>query len=184
MAAAPQNPNQAIDAMVPVTAAHVVLMALLALAALLTIWWGSVLYRRRKRAAAQVRENFEVAEAHGATTEPAATVPDAQTATLSADVPEALPATEAGPIEARPALATDLTQIKGLGPKLVVALADHGITRVEQLAALGPDEAAALDARLGDFQGRMARDRWIEQATLLAAGDRAGYEAAFGKLGG
>jgi hypothetical protein len=29
----------------------------------------------------------------------------------------------------------------------------------------------------------MARDRWIEQAQLLAAGDRAGYEATFGKLG-
>ena len=30
----------------------------------------------------------------------------------------------------------------------------------------------------------MMRDRWIEQAKLLSAGDRAGYEAAFGKLGG
>ena len=29
----------------------------------------------------------------------------------------------------------------------------------------------------------MARDRWIEQATLLSAGDKAGYEAEFGKIG-
>ena len=46
-----------------------------------------------------------------------------------------------------------------------------------------PGQAAELDAKLGAFQGRMARDRWIEQATLLVAGDRAAYEAAFGKLG-
>jgi hypothetical protein len=29
----------------------------------------------------------------------------------------------------------------------------------------------------------MTRDRWIEQAKLLAAGDTAAYEAMFGKLG-
>ena len=58
-----------------------------------------------------------------------------------------------------------------------------GYTRLDQIAGLTPDQAADLDAKLGAFQGRMARDRWIEQATLLVAGDRAAYEAAFGKLG-
>jgi hypothetical protein len=29
----------------------------------------------------------------------------------------------------------------------------------------------------------MERDRWREQARFLAQGDRAGYEAQFGKLG-
>jgi hypothetical protein len=29
----------------------------------------------------------------------------------------------------------------------------------------------------------MARDRWIEQAKLLAAGETAAYEGEFGKLG-
>ena len=51
-----------------------------------------------------------------------------------------------------------------------------------RLASLDDDAAAALDAQLGNFAGRMARDRWIEQARLLTAGDRAGYEAIFGKL--
>ena len=178
MASAPQNPTEAIDAMGAVTTVHLVLLALLALAAVLTIWWGSVLYRRRKTATRQVRENYETAEAHGATCEPTESTPGAETATISADVPDNVPAVGETPV------ATDLTQIKGLGPKLAATLAEHGVTRVDQIAGLSQGDADALDAKLGTFRGRMARDRWIEQAKLLAAGDRAGYEAVFGKLGG
>jgi predicted flap endonuclease-1-like 5' DNA nuclease len=76
-----------------------------------------------------------------------------------------------------------LTTIKGLGPKVAAMLAERGITRVDQLAALSPDEASTLDVQLGAFTGRMGRDRWIDQAKLLAAGDTAAYEAEFGKLG-
>ncbi len=76
-----------------------------------------------------------------------------------------------------------LTTIKGLGPKVAGMLADRGITQVDQLAALTPAEASSLDIQLGAFTGRMARDRWIDQAKLLASGDTAAYEAEFGKLG-
>ena len=58
-----------------------------------------------------------------------------------------------------------------------------GIVRFEQLAALDANAQAALDAQLGSFTGRMTRDRWIEQADLLARNDVAGFEAQFGKLG-
>ncbi|MCI1141798.1 hypothetical protein MOP88_04775 [Sphingomonas sp. WKB10] len=51
-----------------------------------------------------------------------------------------------------------------------------------QVAALSPEQAAALDAQLGPFAGRMERDRWIEQARFLAAGDTAGFERVFGRL--
>ncbi len=77
----------------------------------------------------------------------------------------------------------DLRRIKGLGPKVAAQLERVGITRFDQLAGLGPDEQAALDARLGAFAGRMARDRWVEQARLLAHGDVVTFEAQFGKLG-
>ena len=87
------------------------------------------------------------------------------------------------PPTAGPADGGELTQLKGLGPKVAAAMADAGITSLAQLAALSPDAEAALDARLGTFRGRLARDRWVEQARLLTSGDRAGYEAAFGKLG-
>ena len=75
-----------------------------------------------------------------------------------------------------------VTVLKGLGPKVAAALADRGITTVGQIAALDTIQAAALDADLGAFSGRMARDRWIEQARFLAAGDVKGFEAVFGRL--
>jgi predicted flap endonuclease-1-like 5' DNA nuclease len=76
----------------------------------------------------------------------------------------------------------DLQRMKGVGPKLASLLAGRGLTRFEQIAALSPDEVAAIDADLGAFKGRLTRDRVIEQAAFLARGDQAGYEAAFGKL--
>jgi predicted flap endonuclease-1-like 5' DNA nuclease len=72
--------------------------------------------------------------------------------------------------------------LTGLGPKVAARLAELGITDARQLAALNGADAQRLDGELGSFSGRMARDRWIEQARLLTAGDKAGYETVFGKL--
>ena len=65
--------------------------------------------------------------------------------------------------------ADDLTLIDGIGPKLQSLLNDKGITRFDQIAALGPDEVASLDSDLGSFRGRITRDDWIAQARSLAA---------------
>lgn len=86
------------------------------------------------------------------------------------------------PIDLTPAPDGSLTQLKGLGPKVQARLAELGITTVGQIAALDAGAAQALDARLGAFTGRMGRDRWIEQARFLAAGDVKGFEAVFGRL--
>ena len=75
-----------------------------------------------------------------------------------------------------------VTQLKGLGPKVATQLGALGVTTVGQMAALSESEAQSIDAQLGNFTGRMGRDRWVEQARLLAAGDKAGFEAIFGKL--
>lgn len=93
------------------------------------------------------------------------------------------PASEPAPVAA-PATgrADELTTLKGVGPRLADRLNAVGITSFGQIAALTAEEAADLDAKLGDFQGRMQRDRWIEQAGYLASGDIAGFEAVFGKL--
>ena len=117
---------------------------------------------------------------------PAIGTPPAATTLTDAPAAVAVPATQAA------ALSTDtkndetvsipVTTLKGLGPKVAARLAELGVTDAGQLASLDDDAAAALDAQLGNFAGRMARDRWIEQARLLTAGDRAGYEAIFGKL--
>lgn len=79
-------------------------------------------------------------------------------------------------------VADDLQRMKGVGPKLAALLLSKGLFRFEQIAALTPEEVAAIDADLGAFKGRLTRDRVIEQAAFLAKGDEAGYEAAFGKL--
>jgi predicted flap endonuclease-1-like 5' DNA nuclease len=78
----------------------------------------------------------------------------------------------------------DLQALKGVGPKLAAQLNANGITRYDQLARLGANEVEMLDARMGAFQGRIARDRLVEQACYLERGDKDGFEAKFGKLGG
>ena len=83
-----------------------------------------------------------------------------------------------------PGPADDLSRLKGVGPKFVARLNELGITRFDQLAGLNGNEAAHLDERMGPFQGRLARDRVIEQADYLARGDTDGFEEKFGKLGG
>jgi len=78
--------------------------------------------------------------------------------------------------------ASDLTLLKGLGPKVAAMLVEQGIPDIATLAKLDDAQADTVAARLGTFAPRMARDRWVEQARYLAAGDKAGFEAVFGKL--
>lgn len=80
--------------------------------------------------------------------------------------------------------ADDLAMLKGVGPKFAARLNELGISRYDQLAGLNANEVAHLDERLGPFQGRLVRDRVIEQADYLARGDTDGFEEKFGKLGG
>lgn len=77
----------------------------------------------------------------------------------------------------------ELTVLKGLGPRAAAKLNELGITRYAQLAALEQSDLDALDARMEAFKGRLAKDRWHEQAGYLARGDKAGFEEKFGKLG-
>ena len=78
--------------------------------------------------------------------------------------------------------ADNLTRIKGLGPKIATLLRGLGVTRFDQIAAWSEADVARIDSQLGTFQGRIARDNWIEQARYLSAGDVSGFEAKFGKV--
>jgi predicted flap endonuclease-1-like 5' DNA nuclease len=78
----------------------------------------------------------------------------------------------------------NLQRLKGVGPKLAAQLNEFGITRFDQLAGLTGNEVALLDKKMGAFEGRIARDRLVEQACYLERGDIDGFEAKFGKLGG
>lgn len=179
-----------------------VLIALGAALAVFVLIWGARLAAKRRHARAELEERGELQVADApeplATLTPPPSAPEAPPAVAEParlddePIPAAAPVaaataalaadTNAEPTPAPDAGADDLTRLKGVGPKLAARLNELGITRLAQLAALDPASAQALDAQLGNFQGRMTRDRWIEQARFLAAGDIAGYEAVFGKL--
>ena len=78
----------------------------------------------------------------------------------------------------------NLQMLKGVGPKLAQKLNENGIFTFDQIARLSANEVAILDSKLGPFKGRLERDRVVEQASYLARGDRDGFEARFGSLGG
>lgn len=110
--------------------------------------------------------------------EPAPPVPEVEPAPPAPEIapPAPTPAAPEAPV------ADDLSRIKGLGPKLQALLPTLGITSYAQIAALTEADLATLDARLGPFAGRPAKDNWVEQAKYLATGDVAGFEALFGKV--
>ena len=77
-----------------------------------------------------------------------------------------------------------LTLLKGVGDRFAAKLNEIGVTGYRQIAAWTPEQAVDADVRLGSFQGRIVRDRLVEQAQLLSQGRTTEYEARFGKLGG
>lgn len=76
----------------------------------------------------------------------------------------------------------DLTRLKGVGPKLAARLHQLGVTGFDDIAGWDDATIDRIDGQLGQFSGRIRRDKWVEQARLLAAGDTLGFENKFGKL--
>ncbi len=113
-------------------------------------------------------------EGRGITDEAAAAASDVAGQMLGSEVHEELPGASGPP--------DDLRLLKGVGPKLAGLLNARGLTRFEQIAGLSPDQVEVIDADLGAFRGRFARDRIVEQAQYLARGDEDGYRARFGAL--
>jgi len=71
---------------------------------------------------------------------------------------------------AREGGADDLKRIKGIGPKLEKLCNTMGFFHFDQIAAWTPEEMTWVNANLEGFKGRATRDKWIEQAKLLASG--------------
>lgn len=156
-----------------------VLLAAL-LIGLLVAWW---IYfgRRRTRVTGERRDVLDEGADPAARNQ--ALIDSAPAAASAAQpIPVPVPVPVPVPASAPSDGVDDLTRIKGVGPKLRALLASLGVTRFEQIAGWSDAEIDRIDAQLGQFQGRIRRDNWIEQAKLLAAGDTAGYESRFGKL--
>ncbi len=92
--------------------------------------------------------------------------------------------TEPAALPAPDPAALDIRQLKGVGDKFAQALAAIGLGNVAAIAAMDDVAVAHADTGLGVFNGRLKRDRLVEQAQLLESGRVTEYEARFGKLGG
>lgn len=64
----------------------------------------------------------------------------------------------------------NLKEIKGVGPKLEKMLHSMGFFHFDQIANWTAEEEAWVNANLEGFKGRASRDKWVEQAKILAAG--------------
>ena len=87
--------------------------------------------------------------------EPVDSIPE-----VPADVFELLSAPRGAP--------DDLAKLPGAGPQIVKKLNDAGVFHYWQLAAMTQVDADKLDADL-KLNGRIGRDKWVDQARTLAA---------------
>jgi predicted flap endonuclease-1-like 5' DNA nuclease len=118
-------------------------------------------------------------------TKKAAKPAPAKAAAAIPEEPTVPPPPAAKPAPAAPKIGPDNLQLlKGVGPKLVVLLNGLGVTSFQQIADWTDADIARIDPQLGAFQGRIARDNIVDQAGYLARGDKAGFEAKYGALGG
>ncbi|TPN44930.1 MULTISPECIES: NADH-ubiquinone dehydrogenase [unclassified Mesorhizobium] len=102
--------------------------------------------------------------------EAATAAPVASAGPATGDVPDALLPEDFRQPKAmdKPAKPSDLKAISGIGPKLEKVLNGLGIWTYAQIAAWSPQEIAWVDDYLS-FNGRIGRDDWTAQATVLSA---------------
>ena len=112
--------------------------------------------------------------------------PAAKTATApkaSAAPSKAAPAPKNAAAPAAPdGKADDLRRLIGIGPVNERLLKDQGITTYAQIAAWTETDVKRIEEVL-NFDGRIAREKWIEQAKLLAAHDEAEFARRFPAAG-
>lgn len=83
---------------------------------------------------------------------------------------------------ARGGKADDLQRISGIGPKNEKILHSLGTFHFDQISQWTAKEQTWVDDHL-KFHGRIVREEWVRQATLLAAGKEAEFNKEFGTGG-
>ncbi|GLQ77107.1 hypothetical protein GCM10007881_06230 [Mesorhizobium huakuii] len=131
-----------------------------------------------------------------AAAKPAASKPAASAASTakSAAAPKPAAAKKAAPATAKPAAAKpaaakpaagksdNLRRLIGIGPVNEKLLKAQGVTTFAQIAAWTAADIKRIEDVM-NFDGRIARERWIEQAKLLAAGDEKEFAKQFPTAG-
>lgn len=77
---------------------------------------------------------------------------------------EVKPVALSGP---RGGVADKLQTIEGIGPAMEKLCHELGIYHFDQIAGWGAGEVAWMDSNLKGFKGRVTRDRWVRQASLI-----------------
>lgn len=98
--------------------------------------------------------------------------------------PKAAPARKAASATAKPASGKpdNLRRLIGIGPVNEKLLKAQGITSFAQIAAWTAADIKRVEDVM-NFDGRIARERWVEQAKLLAAGDEQEFAKQFPTAG-
>lgn len=68
---------------------------------------------------------------------------------------------------ARKGKADDLKEIEGVGPALEKLVNSLGFYHFDQIAGWTEADVALVDAEMKTFKGRIARDKWVEQARII-----------------
>lgn len=115
---------------------------------------------------------------------PAATKTAAAKPAAKAAAPKqaAAPAKKAVAPKAAAGKADNLRRLIGIGPVNERLLKGLGVTTYAQIAAWTDADVKRIEEVL-NFDGRIAREKWIEQAKLLEAGDEAGFARQFPTAG-
>ncbi|TPJ25450.1 proton-conducting membrane transporter [Mesorhizobium sp. B2-7-2] len=132
------------------------------------------------------------AAAKAGPTKPAAAKKPAATKTAAAPKPAAkaaAPKKAAAPAakkaaapQAKSGKADNLRRLIGIGPVNERLLKGQGVTTYAQIAAWTAADVKRIEEVL-NFDGRIEREKWIEQAKLLAAGDEAEFARQFPTAG-
>jgi predicted flap endonuclease-1-like 5' DNA nuclease len=144
--------------------------------------------------AAPVKKIEPVAAKPKPTAKPAAAKPKVAVKPAAKPTAKAAPKPAAKPL-AKPAakpkasakpkvsIPDNLELLKGVGPKLNNLLKSLGVSSFEQVANWKASDIREIDAKLGNFAGRISRDNWVDQAKLLLKGDVKNFEKKYGPLG-
>jgi len=62
----------------------------------------------------------------------------------------------------------ELSRIEGVGPFLQQQLYDIGVSTFEEISTWDSEKIAEVTRKIGYFEGRIEKDRWVEQAAQLA----------------
>ncbi|MBZ9695123.1 proton-conducting membrane transporter [Mesorhizobium sp. B2-3-14] len=116
---------------------------------------------------------------------PATKAPATKAPAKTSTVPKAAPAAKkTAPAAAKPASGKpdNLRRLIGIGPVNEKLLKAQGVTTYAQIAGWTPADIKRIEEVM-NFDGRIARERWIEQAKLLAAGNEAEFAKQFPTAG-